>query len=56
MEPLPNTYTFAKSLAEHVVNDLFVSTFEDPVAGWIDNFNGPVGLLTAGGKGIIYTL
>lgn len=25
----------------------------EPVAGWIDNFNGPVGILVASGKGIM---
>ncbi|KAJ8935188.1 hypothetical protein NQ314_012944 [Rhamnusium bicolor] len=66
-EPLPNTYTFSKSLAEHVVNDLcdgqipaiilrpsiVISTMLEPVTGWIDNFNGPVGILVASGKGIM---
>lgn len=28
-------------------------TFEEPVKGWIDNFNGPTGLLVGGGKGIL---
>ncbi|KAJ8922245.1 hypothetical protein NQ315_004182 [Exocentrus adspersus] len=67
IHPLPNTYTFAKSLSEHVVNDLckgrllatiirpsvVIPTFNDPKAGWVDNFNGPMGLLSAGGKGIL---
>ncbi|XP_050301950.1 putative fatty acyl-CoA reductase CG5065 [Anthonomus grandis grandis] len=67
MGAMPNTYTFTKSLSEHVVNDLcdgqiptvifrpsiVISTMEDPVAGWIDNFNGPVGILVASGKGIL---
>jgi hypothetical protein len=26
---------------------------EEPIKGWIDNFNGPVGLLVGGGKGIL---
>ncbi|KAK5638606.1 hypothetical protein RI129_012901 [Pyrocoelia pectoralis] len=64
---LPNTYTFSKSLAEHCVYDLctgkipavivrpsiVVSTHSDPIPGWIDNYNGPVGLLVACGKGIL---
>jgi len=63
---LPNTYTFSKSLAEHVVNDLrghisavifrpsiVISSLSEPVPGWIENFNGPVGLLVASGKGIM---
>lgn len=30
-----------------------VSTLADPVKGWIDNFNGPFGMLIGGGKGIL---
>ncbi|KAB0802588.1 hypothetical protein PPYR_04774 [Photinus pyralis] len=66
---LPNTYTFSKSLAEHCVTDLctgkipavvfrpsiVIATRNDPVAGWLDNFNGPIGLLIASGKGILRT-
>lgn len=64
----PNTYTFTKGLAEQVVKDfsdhlpiiifrpsIVVSTMEEPVPGWIDNFNGPTGLLTACGLGIYRT-
>lgn len=29
-----------------------ISTVAEPVPGWIDNVNGPVGLMTACGKGI----
>ncbi|CAH0549649.1 unnamed protein product [Brassicogethes aeneus] len=64
---LPNTYTFTKSLAEHVVYDLcnnqipaiilrpsiVIPTYSDPVAGWMDNFYGPVGMCVATGKGIL---
>jgi fatty acyl-CoA reductase len=25
----------------------------EPFPGWVDNFNGPVGLLIAGGKGFL---
>lgn len=63
---MPNTYTFSKRLAEGVVQDyakklpcvivrpsIVVSTFDDPMFGWIDNFNGPVGLMVGGGKGIL---
>ncbi|CAG9863488.1 unnamed protein product [Phyllotreta striolata] len=67
MDPLPNSYTFAKSLAEHVVNDLclgkiptiilrpsvVIPTISEPIPGWSDNFNGPMGLLVAGGKGLL---
>nr|XP_023019858.1 putative fatty acyl-CoA reductase CG5065 [Leptinotarsa decemlineata] len=67
IHPLPNTYTFTKSLGEHVIADLcdgqvpsvifrpsiVISTMTDPFSGWIDNFNGPVGILVASGKGVM---
>lgn len=67
MDKQPNTYTFTKRLSENAVFDLcqdklpavvfrpsiVISTRYDPVPGWIDNFNGPVGLLVASGKGIM---
>lgn len=67
MDGFPNTYTFTKSLAEHVVNDLcgrggysfmmrpsiVISSCKDPIKGWIDNFNGPVAMFVALGTGII---
>ncbi|XP_050298707.1 putative fatty acyl-CoA reductase CG5065 [Anthonomus grandis grandis] len=62
IEGFPNTYTYTKQLAEHCVNDLLkgriptvicrpsivVSSYSEPFMGWVDNFNGPVGLLLAG--------
>uniref|UniRef100_A0A1A9WVE9 Fatty acyl-CoA reductase n=1 Tax=Glossina brevipalpis TaxID=37001 RepID=A0A1A9WVE9_9MUSC len=64
----PNTYTFTKHLAEHIVNEyrhkipillyrpsIVVSSLFEPVPGWIDNFNGPMGLLIACGLGILFT-
>ncbi|XP_012265501.2 putative fatty acyl-CoA reductase CG5065 [Athalia rosae] len=66
---LPNTYTFTKQLAEHVINDhagvvpgvifrpsVVISSVSEPVSGWLDNFNGPVGLMIGGGKGILRTV
>jgi fatty acyl-CoA reductase len=32
-----------------------ISTLSEPFPGWVDNFNGPVGLMVAGGKGLIRT-
>jgi len=32
------------------------SSWNEPFPGWVDNFNGPFGLLIAGGKGIVRTL
>lgn len=63
---MPNTYTFSKKLAEAIINDyskslpcviirpsIVVSTAIEPVQGWLDNFNGPIGLLVGGGKGVL---
>lgn len=30
-----------------------ISSLDDPIKGWIDNFNGPVALMIACGKGIV---
>lgn len=64
----PNTYTFTKSLAEQIVKEygnrlpiiiyrpsIVISTLDEPMPGWIDNFNGPAGLLTACALGIYRT-
>lgn len=53
---VPNNYCFTKNLSENVVNDyrhklpvailrpsIVLSSVEDPVPGWIGNFNGPMG-------------
>lgn len=29
---------------------------KEPVAGWVDNLNGPIGLLVGGGKGVIRSM
>jgi len=65
----PNTYTFTKSLAEHIIQrdaaDLPVAIFRpsiigasvrEPVAGWVDNFNGPSGVFVAAGKGMLRSM
>uniref|UniRef100_A0A2H8TGL7 Fatty acyl-CoA reductase n=2 Tax=Melanaphis sacchari TaxID=742174 RepID=A0A2H8TGL7_9HEMI len=62
----PNTYTLTKLLAEQIINEernnipvvifrpsIVISSLNDPVKGWIDNFNGPIGLMMACGKGIV---
>ncbi|XP_070502901.1 putative fatty acyl-CoA reductase CG5065 [Chironomus tepperi] len=65
----PNSYVYAKALAEHVCESyknqipicivrpsIVVGTELEPIGGWCDNFNGPVGLLTACGLGIMRTM
>ncbi|XP_039444543.1 fatty acyl-CoA reductase 1-like [Culex pipiens pallens] len=64
----PNTYTFTKGLAEHICNDyhqelplvifrpsVVTGSEAEPFPGWIDNFNGPVGLLMGCGTGVLRT-
>ncbi|XP_045770532.1 fatty acyl-CoA reductase 1-like [Maniola jurtina] len=66
---MPNTYVFNKQLAEHVVYEqkgilpivivrpsIVISSIKEPVPGWIENFNGPVGLSIASAKGILRTV
>lgn len=69
MDFMPNTYTFSKHLSEQVVYDygdrlplvmfrpsIVIATMKDPFPGWIDNFNGPVGLLIGCGLGLTRTM
>jgi alcohol-forming fatty acyl-CoA reductase len=67
----PNTYTFTKQLAEHMVNEyarqrgipvaivrpsIITGSHMEPHPGWVDNFNGPTGLLAAMGKGLLRSM
>uniref|UniRef100_A0A1I8NAX1 Fatty acyl-CoA reductase n=1 Tax=Musca domestica TaxID=7370 RepID=A0A1I8NAX1_MUSDO len=67
-ESHPNTYTFTKSLAEQIIREyrtklpvaifrpsIVISSIEEPVPGWVDNFNGPLGMMVACGVGIMRT-
>lgn len=39
--------------------DVFLSvtpSFKEPVPGWVDSLNGPVGVIVAGGKGVIRSM
>ncbi|RZC42844.1 NAD binding 4, Sterile, Epimerase, 3Beta HSD, and/or RmlD sub bind domain containing protein, partial [Asbolus verrucosus] len=62
----PNTYTYSKALAEKLVveqmDDLPViivrpsivcPTWQQPICGWINNLQNPMGLFVAAGKGIL---
>ncbi|XP_071052567.1 fatty acyl-CoA reductase 2-like [Onthophagus taurus] len=66
--PHPNTYTFTKRLSEIIAKDMgdklpivitrpsiVVPALYEPIAGWVDNFYGPIGLLIAAGKGVLKT-
>jgi alcohol-forming fatty acyl-CoA reductase len=65
----PNTYTFTKALAENVLSEymnelplaivrpsIVVASWKEPFPGWIDNSNGPTGLLLASGKGVLRSM
>ncbi|KAK6633636.1 hypothetical protein RUM44_004243 [Polyplax serrata] len=65
----PNTYTFTKALAEHMLMkesgnlpvaivrpSIVLSSWNEPVSGWVDNWNGPTGLIAACGKGLFRTM
>lgn len=65
----PNSYTYTKALAEQICEhyrnqipiaivrpSIVTGTEVEPFPGWCDNFNGPVGLLTACGVGIMRTM
>lgn len=65
----PNTYTFTKALAEDMLlkesgnlpvsivrPSIVLSSLKEPVAGWVDNWNGPTGIIAAAGKGFFRTM
>ncbi|XP_017039645.1 fatty acyl-CoA reductase wat [Drosophila ficusphila] len=62
----PNTYTYTKALAEDVIlqeaGDLplcifrpaiIMSTYKEPLHGWVDNLFGPMALCFGGARGIM---
>ncbi|KAK2178517.1 hypothetical protein NP493_540g00009 [Ridgeia piscesae] len=66
IHPRPNTYTFTKALAEHVILEaaenlpccivrpsIVGAICREPIKGWVDNFKGPAGLVIAIGKGLL---
>lgn len=67
--PHPNTYTFTKRLAERLVIEEFPNmpvcitrpsivcpALNEPIPGWVDNLNGPVGIMVAAGKGVLRSM
>ncbi|KAL7032636.1 hypothetical protein ACKWTF_007368 [Chironomus riparius] len=65
----PNTYTFTKALAEAMLlkeagnlpvaivrPSIVLSSVNEPLSGWVDNWNGPTGIVSAVGKGIFHTI
>ncbi|XP_070134940.1 putative fatty acyl-CoA reductase CG5065 isoform X1 [Drosophila bipectinata] len=69
LKPHPNTYTYSKRLAEILVRDHYESmpviiarpsivtpALAEPLPGWVDNMNGPTGVLIGAGKGVIRSM
>lgn len=69
IEPQPNTYAYTKSLTEDLVSQhagkfpiviarpsIVTAAYKEPMPGWVDNLNGPTGLLVGAGKGVIRTM
>lgn len=65
----PNTYTYTKALGEIVVQQesgnlnvaivrpsIVGATWQEPFPGWVDNLNGPSGLIIATGKGFLRSI
>ncbi|XP_014601322.1 PREDICTED: putative fatty acyl-CoA reductase CG5065 [Polistes canadensis] len=62
----PNTYVYTKSVAENIIKKqaglipigifrpgIVISTYREPVPGWVDNLNGPMGIFAGAAKGLI---
>ncbi|XP_034107982.1 putative fatty acyl-CoA reductase CG5065 isoform X2 [Drosophila albomicans] len=69
LKPHPNTYTYSKRLAEILVRDhyetmpviiarpsIVTPAVAEPLPGWVDNMNGPTGVLIGAGKGVIRSM
>uniref|UniRef100_A0A8D8LSN1 Fatty acyl-CoA reductase n=1 Tax=Cacopsylla melanoneura TaxID=428564 RepID=A0A8D8LSN1_9HEMI len=65
----PNSYTYTKRLAETLVDEysdrlpvvivrpsIVLPSIKEPVPGWVDSLNGPVGVLVASGKGVVRSM
>ena len=67
--PHPNTYTYTKRLAEILVRSEYKNlpicicrpsvvtpAYKEPMPGWVDSLNGPVGITVAACKGLLYSI
>lgn len=39
-------------LTQIIVYDTVISTVEEPIVGWVENLNGPIGFMAGFGKGV----
>ncbi|XP_047370028.1 LOW QUALITY PROTEIN: fatty acyl-CoA reductase wat-like, partial [Vespa velutina] len=64
----PNTYVYTKTVAENLIKKradsipigifrpgIVISTYREPIRGWIDNKNGPIGITTSVFMGLMRT-
>ena len=64
-----NTYIYTKRLAEILVNDQYKNlevcmvrpgivtpAVSEPIPGWVDSLNGPMGIMIAGTKGVLRSM
>uniref|UniRef100_A0A1I8M430 Fatty acyl-CoA reductase n=1 Tax=Musca domestica TaxID=7370 RepID=A0A1I8M430_MUSDO len=69
MGNIPNSYSYTKSLAEALVVERFgkmpagiirpsivIPPLREPIRGYTDNMNGPIGILLGAAKGVIRTM
>ncbi|XP_077287224.1 uncharacterized protein LOC143911993 [Arctopsyche grandis] len=69
LDKQPNTYTYTKFLAENLIYDyskhlpcaifrpsIVMYTAKEPMPGWIDNLNGPMGMVTGVFVGILHVI
>ncbi|XP_038219939.1 putative fatty acyl-CoA reductase CG5065 [Zerene cesonia] len=69
IHPEPNTYGYTKCLTEQLVASyngkfpivlarpsIVTASIKEPIPGWIDNLNGPTGIIVGAGKGVIRTM
>lgn len=67
--PHPNCYTYTKGVAEALATDyakevplvivrpaIVIPTLREPIPGWVDTLNGPMGVLAASGKGVMRSM
>ncbi|CAG4986081.1 unnamed protein product [Colias eurytheme] len=69
IHPQPNTYGYTKSLAEQLVSEyegkfpiaiarpsIVTASVREPFPGWVDNLNGPTGVIVGAAKGVIRSM
>ncbi|XP_014210800.1 fatty acyl-CoA reductase wat-like [Copidosoma floridanum] len=69
ISPWPNTYAFTKAIAEDLIRSrnkslpigifrpgIVISTANEPMPGWIDNFYGPTGIAAGVATGLLRTM